>query len=87
MYNSFEEIQAEKDKLCADIDKKKAEIGKIWNNVFHREETPLYETPTQRILRYANTGAGMFDGALLGWKLYKKLSGSTLFSLGRKRRK
>lgn len=84
MYNSLADIQSEKEKLHDSIAKKEAEIGELWNQIFHEKEEPLFETPTQRLMKFAHTGAGLLDGALLGWKLYRKVNG---FSFGRKKRK
>lgn len=86
MYQSLADIQAEKAKLNKAISDKEDEISKLWDEVFHpAEEEQLFTTPTQKILKFANTGAGILDGALLGWKLYKRIGGS--FSSGRKRRR
>lgn len=78
MLSTFEEIQAEKERLRTDIEKKKEEIGQIWNGVFHKDDAPLVETPTQRLLRYGKLGVGVLDGALLGWKLYNRLTGTSV---------
>lgn len=88
MVSTFEEIQAEKERLRADIEQKKKEIGHIWNDVFHRDDAPIVETPTQKLFRYGKLGAGVFDGALLGWKLYNRLSGKSMsFNPFKKRRR
>jgi hypothetical protein len=73
MYQTFEDIQAEKDILKQSIASKEQEIAGLWNELFHKEETEV-KTPTQRLLSFANTGVGLFDGALLSWKLYKKFA-------------
>lgn len=70
-FNSLDAIAERKKEIERELEANEAEIRKIWNELFHKEEKkPL--TPTQRILSFANTGAGVLDGLILGWKLYKK---------------
>ena len=85
MYQNLSDIKAEKEKLRKALSDKENEIGNLWESVFHPQEEHLVETPTQRLLHYANTGAGLLDGVLLGWKLYRKV-GRT-FSLKKIRRR
>lgn len=72
------DIQAEKERLHKAISDKETEIGNIWNEVFHTVDTSTM-TRSQRMLHYANTGAGLVDGAILGWKLYRRLSAAGSF--------
>ena len=52
-----------------------------------KEEAPRYETPSKRLQRLMSTGIGMFDAALLGWKLYRKFSGKSLIPRFRRHKK
>lgn len=75
MYQTIADIQAEKKLLKQNILAKEQEMSVLWNEIFHKKEEPAIMTPTQRLLSFANKGAGIFDGALFSWKLYKKLRG------------
>lgn len=72
------DIQAEKERLHKAISNKEAEISAIWHDVFHTVDTAAMSR-SQRMLHYANTGAGLVDGAILGWKLYRRLSAAGSF--------
>lgn len=82
MYKTLADIQAEKERLNNAIKEKENEISVLWGEIFYSKENPATLTPSQRILQFAHTGAGIFDGLLFGWKLYRKFSGgkSSLFS-------
>lgn len=85
MYRDINEIEAKKEELRKSIAQKEAEISKYWDTLFNPPQESTLETPTQRMMHYAHTAAGVFDGAMLGWKLYRKLNGS--FSLGGRKKK
>lgn len=73
MYNTLEEIDARKAELNKQLEAKTAEIAKKWDILFHpAEDTRLVQSPTERFITYAQKSAGIIDGALLGWKLYRK---------------
>ncbi len=40
-----------------------------WNSLFHKEESNL---PSHRFANIMSTGASVFDGLFLVWKLYRK---------------
>lgn len=80
------DIDARKEALRKAVAEKEEEIGNLWDKLFNPPKEHLVETPTQRMLHYANTAAGVFDGALLGWKLYRKLNGMLSFRKPKKRR-
>lgn len=70
-YDSLLAIKAKKAELRAEIDESGKEVAKIWNSIFHaKPANPL--SPTQKFLSFATTSSGIIDGAILGWKLYKK---------------
>ena len=60
---SLEELQARKDLLKEEIQKEDQQIRELWNSLFHK--------PTM-LASMLTKGAGIIDGAILGWKLYKK---------------
>lgn len=86
-YNSLDEIRMRREAISKEIDASEKTIKTLWHTLFASEEKPLYETPSKRMRRLLNTGAGMFDAALLGWKLYRKFSGSSAASWFGHRRK
>lgn len=65
-------IRARKEELRNGIQKDKTEIQKQWDTLFHQPEETLLPSPTQKVMKMMNTSAGIFDGLLLGWKLYRK---------------
>ncbi len=62
-------IHQRKVKLLDDIRKDGRKIDENWKNLFHREEPT---SRNKRLVSVINTGAGILDGILLGWKLYRK---------------
>ena len=81
---SLTDIRNYKMELRKQIDKKEEAIVSLWHDLFHKEETEP-KTNTQRIAKMISLGAGAFDGAMLGWKLYRKFKyGKSLFSKKRK---
>ena len=71
-YQSLLAIRARKAQLNKDIQRSEQEIKATWNSIFHPKKDPVPNTPTQRFLSLASSSVGLIDGALLGWKLYKK---------------
>lgn len=80
------ELEARKEQLRKEIAGKEAQISQLWDTLFYAEEDNALKTPTQRMLSYANTAAGLFDGAMLGWKLYRRLHGAFSFRKTKKSR-
>ena len=76
--NSLEELRMRKDTLRSDIQKDEEQIKSLWN------EDIWGATPSKRIAGLLSTGASVIDGALLGWKLYRRFNIDRLF--GRRRR-
>lgn len=70
-YNSLLEIRARKAELKSQIDVSGEEIRGIWNGMFHQPSLSTL-SPTQRFLSIVSSSAGIIDGALFGWKLYRK---------------
>lgn len=77
-YKSLNEIRTRKETLHEDIRKADEQIRTLWNNLFHQPE--ISDTrPSKRIMGLLNAGTGIIDGLILGWKLYRKFNGSSLF--------
>ena len=71
-YQSLLAIRARKTQLNKDIQRSEQEIKATWNSIFHPKKLPTPKTPAQRLVALASSSMGLIDGALLGWKLYKK---------------
>lgn len=83
---SLADIEACKAALKREIHDDECRISDMWNDLFHTDE-PEPKTRAQRITRMISMGSGVIDGALLGWKLYRKFKlGSSLFGKYKKSR-
>ncbi len=72
-YQSIEEIRLRKAALLKDIEADSAKIEEKWHSLFKKPEAlSRPATPSQRITGMISTGAGVLDGILLVWKLYRK---------------
>lgn len=72
-YKSLEEIRLRKDTLLKEIRQDDKRIHQLWSSLFHKPEALSAKTPpARRINSLLNTGAGLLDGLILGWKLYRK---------------
>lgn len=72
-YQSIEEIRLRKAALLKDIEADGAKIEEKWRSLFKKPEAlSKPATPSQRITGLVSTGAGLLDGIMLGWKLYRK---------------
>ena len=71
-YKSLEEIRTRKDSLKKEIRNDDREIRSLWSDLFHKPEVMGVTTPTKRLTGLMSTGAGVLDGIILGWKLYRK---------------
>lgn len=76
---SLESLAEKKSRLREELDKREEKMGKIWNEMFHEKDEEELNSPTQRVMALINTSAGVIDGAILGWKLYKKLGKGVSF--------
>lgn len=72
-YQSIEEIRLRKAALQKEIDADSAKIDEKWHSLFKKPEAlSKSATPSQRISGIISSGAGVLDGILLVWKLYRK---------------
>ena len=72
-YRSLEAIQARKEYILKDIQKDDQQIRTLWGNLFHKPAMLVSsKTPSKRINSLMTAGAGVFDGIILAWKLYRK---------------
>lgn len=69
IFNSIDEIRAQKNIIRKKITKGDQEIGRLWKDLTRKGESA---SAGGRFMKIFNIGAGVFDGVMLGWKLYKK---------------
>ena len=71
-YQSIEEIRLRKVALQKEIEADSAKIDEKWHSLFKKPEAlSKSATPSQRISGIISSGAGVLDGILLVWKLYR----------------
>ncbi|MCI6619523.1 MAG: hypothetical protein MSD82_11780 [Prevotella sp.] len=73
-YRSLEEIRLRKEMILRDIRKDDGQIRKLWGNLFSKPTMLSASTPSRRFSGLMSTGAGILDGLILGWKLYRKFT-------------
>lgn len=84
-FQSLTDIRNYKEELRKQIKHDEENIAAKWDDLFHKEEVAP-NGKAQKLARMLSLGTGVFDGVMLGWKLYRKYQeGSFLF--GKKRRK
>ncbi len=60
-------------------------MADVWHAMFHPGKDDEPASPTQRFMANISSASALIDGALLGWKLYRRLGGT--FRLFRKLKK
>lgn len=84
-FSSLDDIRVYKEELRERINRDRDAISTKWNELFHKEE-PAPQNKAQKIMKMLSMGTGVLDGAMLGWKLYRKYQeGAFLF--GKRKRK
>lgn len=84
-FRSLTDIRNYKEELRKQIKHDEESIAGKWDALFHKEEE-IPRGKAQKLARMLSLGTGVFDGVMLGWKLYRKYQeGSFLF--GKKRHK
>lgn len=83
--DSLEAIQMRKAEIAAEINKSDDKLAETWDKMFHQPTAEEENSPTQRALSFISSSAGLIDGALLGWKLYRKF-GKTKSFFSRKKK-
>ena len=69
-YKSLDDIRARKEQLRRELRQDNHSMKTQWNTLFHKEESNL---PSHRFAHVMSTGASLFDGLILVWKLYNRL--------------
>ena len=72
-YNSLEDIRLQKEMLQTDLHQNGQQIALLWKELLKPAEAFQKNASTsKRLIGLFNVGANILDGAILGWKLYKK---------------
>lgn len=71
-FDSLQEIRLRKAKLKGEINTQEKSMQKLWDSVFHQKQKKGVMTPSKRMSQIVTTGMGVFDGAMLAFKLYRK---------------
>ena len=72
-YRTLDDIRLRKAQLLTDITKDSNRIAGLWNELTHKPKDK--NSPTQRFSGVLSTGAGVLDGLVLSWKLYRMFGG------------
>ncbi|KXB84726.1 hypothetical protein HMPREF3034_00644 [Prevotella sp. DNF00663] len=71
-FRSLSDIRLRKEVLLSEIQHDDKRIKTLWTDLFHAPKDMVSSTPSKRFSGFMNTGAGLLDGIILGWKLYQK---------------
>lgn len=85
--NTMADLRAAKDTVSHQLRADEERMAGMWHSLFAPKDKAALATPTARLTRMVGMGAGIVDGVLLGWKLYKKYQGAkNFFGLRKKKR-
>jgi len=82
---SLETLSIRKQQLREDLNDSEEKLSDIWNAMFRQPSEEELASPTKKILASITSASAIIDGALLGWKLYRRLGGTV--KLFRKKKK
>ena len=72
-YKSLDDIRRRKETLRNEIQEDDKKIKNLWEEMSRPSDLfSKSASPSKRISGLMSTGAALFDGAMLGWKLYRK---------------
>lgn len=71
-YGSLAELLLRKRQLKRELKANEKVIGTMWSNLFHTGKAKSVPTPSKRLSNAFSIGASVLDGAILGWKLYRR---------------
>lgn len=69
-YNTLHEIRLRKELILSEIRRDNQQINVLWKELFRKPEQNRKKGFTMASLM--TTGAGLVDGFMLAWKLYRK---------------
>ena len=72
-YKSLDDIRRRKETLRNEIQEDDKKIKNLWEEMSRPSDLfSKSASPSKRITGLMSTGAALFDGAMLGWILYRK---------------
>lgn len=72
-YKSLDDIRRRKETLRNEIQEDDKKIKNLWEEMSRPSDLfSKSASHSKRITGLMSTGAALFDGAMLGWKLYRK---------------
>ncbi len=71
-YSSLSDIMRRKAQLKDSLTANERRIGSLWKTLFQQDKSKANQSPSMRLANIISTSAGLLDGALLGWKLYRR---------------
>ena len=72
-YKSLDDIRRRKETLRQELLEDDKKIKNLWDEMSRPSDLfSKSASPSKRITGLINTSAALFDGAILGWKLYRK---------------
>lgn len=74
--NSLADLHATQALIKKELNKKESDIYKIWNDIFHKPSANTLASPTGRVISLLANSAGIIDGIILTWKLYRRFGGT-----------
>lgn len=74
--NSLDALTQYKLQLQEEMDTSEEQLATIWNEMFHSPTAEELNSPTKRIMATITSASTLIDGALLGWKLYRRFGGA-----------
>lgn len=84
--DSLEILDIYKQQLQTELDTSEERIATIWGAMFRQPTAEELNSPTKRIMATISSASALIDGALLGWKLYRRLGGAiSLFNRKKKK--
>lgn len=72
--NSISELKMRQLEMRRLLDMSEGRLSNIWNDIFHDKSSHSLTSPTGKAISFLSNSAGVIDGAILGWKLYRKFS-------------
>ncbi|MCI6702117.1 MAG: hypothetical protein MR455_02105 [Prevotella sp.] len=71
-FQSLDDLQLKKEEIRAQIRENNVQIQTMWQELFPKQ---TQTTPTSKWSNAMTKGFGVVDGAILGWKIYRKFWG------------
>ena len=78
-YESLEQIRVRKEELRKQLHGEEGQMKTMWDSMFSRPEKVSNMLPSRKLNTLMNTSVGIFDAALLTWKLYRKFKKKRFF--------